>query len=472
MLERDYDVIVIGSGTAGMSAAVEARDAGARVLVCEAGDRLGGSSAASGGLFMAAGTDMQRAQGVEDSADALFEHYMAVNKFEVEPAIVRRFVDEGPDCINWLKSLGVEFNDEVLAVGQTAIPRGHVPKMYGFGHTQALEAAITRGGVDVALNTRVERILTDANGRVRGIAAEGIEVSSHAVVVACGGLGCADKTLKEEYFPDSCRHGDDWHFYIGVKTNRGDVINLGKDIGAEIFGRNCGLLMNVGRNQSFIEGPQPGWPVWVNRNGRRFINEESDYSIIYLLVGKQPEGVFFGIMDQDGFDHEKRDPRYHFPNIFDDAGGQSWEPEQLAESLARGAMQKAGTLKDLAIKIGVDPDTLAATIEEYNADCLAGRDSHYLKSPRWMIPVVKPPFYAIERRAAQISLTQVGLRINADARVYKEKGGYIPGLYAAGEAAGGIFTQYVGSGISIGNCVVFGRTAGRNAAKDRLANGV
>src|SRR5258707_765113 len=119
MTQRDYDVIVIGSGAAGLSAAVTARDAGANVLLCEAGDRLGGSSAASGGMIYAAGTAMQRERGIEDSPQDLFDHYMLINRWEVEPAVVKRYAEDGAAAIEWLQSLGVEYRPEVYAVGQS-----------------------------------------------------------------------------------------------------------------------------------------------------------------------------------------------------------------------------------------------------------------------------------------------------------------------------------------------------------------
>jgi fumarate reductase flavoprotein subunit len=464
MSERNYNVIVIGSGAAGLSAAVTASDAGANVLLCEAGDVLGGSSAASGGLFYAAGTSLQRAQGIHDTPDDLFDHYMVINKWEIEPAVARRFADEGADALEWLISLGIEFNPEVLVVAQTKVARGHLPKQFGFGIVQGLSAAISRGTVEVALRTRVEELLTDKNGAVIGIRASGVEVTSDAVVVACGGLENASNEIKREYFPDADQFGDKWHCYMGAETNRGDAISLARSAGAEIVGHNCGLMIHTSTYYNGVEGQMPGWPVFVNSNGRRFISELTDYSVMAYNINRQPGKIFFVIMDHDAFARSAGDPRYRFKPIHSETGGPSFEPEWLAKGLALGEIFKADSIEALAKKAGIDAIRLAATIEEYNQDVAKGHDSHFLKDPRAMVAVKQAPFYAVPRRAAQVSNSSVGLHINADARVYSQTGSYVPGLFAAGEASGGVWNWYVGSGSSIANCVIFGRIAGRSAA--------
>ena len=126
---RDYDVIVIGSGAAGLSAAVAAADAGASVLVVEAETVVGGSSRLSGGHFYAAGTSVQAQAGViGDTADAMFEHYMTLNQWMVDPAVVRRYCDLSAPTFEWLRGLGVTFPKEgVYPSGVGSTPRGHQP---------------------------------------------------------------------------------------------------------------------------------------------------------------------------------------------------------------------------------------------------------------------------------------------------------------------------------------------------------
>ena len=128
-MNRDYDVIVIGAGAAGLAAALGASQAGASVLVIEADRQVGGSSRLSGGHFYAAGTSAQRDAGVaNDSAEAMFEHYMTLNQWLVEPSVVRRYCDLSAPTFEWLKGLGVEFRPEgVYRSGVSSVPRGQRP---------------------------------------------------------------------------------------------------------------------------------------------------------------------------------------------------------------------------------------------------------------------------------------------------------------------------------------------------------
>jgi fumarate reductase flavoprotein subunit len=461
---RDFDVIVVGGGGAGLTAAIEAKRAGASVLVCEAAGRLGGSTALSGGLVLAADTKFQKAQGISDSPDDFYDYIMIMNRWEIEAAVARRYADESGATIDWLGDLGIEFEPKLYPVALSPVPRGHSPKESGFGVIKAMSSAINKLRVETALNVRIEQLLTDGNGRVVGVKADGVEVGAKSVVVTCGGLGSADPELLTKYFPDAAQFGSDWHFYIGADTVRGDAIGLGEEVGAEIAGINCGIMINSSSYFRDPEGIFPGWPVFVNTKGRRFINELADYSIMGENMNRQPGKVIFVIMDHDAFSRDLRDPRYVQRAIHPDFVAGSLNPTALAEGLARGEVFQADTIEELGEKVGINGAVLAATIAEYNADVAKGRDSHFLKDPETMVAIKTPPFYAAPRRAAQVSASSVGLHINAETQVYSTRGGYVRGLYSAGEACSGPWNHYVGSGSSIGASVTFGRVAGRNAA--------
>ena len=167
-MERDYDVIVVGGGGAGMSAAIMAADAHARVLLVDADKKLGGSTALSGGVYYAAGTAQQRARGyLDDSADGLFEYYMTLNQYRVEASLARRLCDGAADGLAWLTDMGVEFRPEDLyASGVESVPRGHAALGNGAAIAAALEREVSRRAIDVALNTRVSELVTTADSRV------------------------------------------------------------------------------------------------------------------------------------------------------------------------------------------------------------------------------------------------------------------------------------------------------------------
>ncbi len=148
----DYDVVVVGGGAAGLSAALAAREYGARVLLVEAGAQTGGSTALSGGAFLAAGTSVQRAAGIEgDSAQEFYEFFLAVNRWDVEPSIVRRYAMEGGPAIDWLMGHGVTFAPEEVVRGEIErVPRLHRAGGLGAGLAAALTRSCAEHDIDIA----------------------------------------------------------------------------------------------------------------------------------------------------------------------------------------------------------------------------------------------------------------------------------------------------------------------------------
>jgi len=143
----------------------------------------------------------------------------------------------------------------------------------------------------------------------------------------------------------------------------------------------------------------------------------------------------------------------------------TWTDAAIDDHVARGDMVKADSLEQLAQRIGVPPENLKGSIERYNGHVARGHDADYFKDMKGLVPLTTPPYYAVPMKLPMFSLTAIGPRIDHDACVLRETGRAIPGLYAAGECAGGVLgTVYVGSGNSLANCSTFGRIAGRNAA--------
>lgn len=468
---RDFDVIVIGGGGAGLAASIEALERGARVLLCEKARRIGGSTANSGGVIMAAGTDVQRAAGVEDSPADLFEHYMTHNKYLVEPALARTLCDGGQETLDWLRSHGVAFDPAqlyVTGVENPRAPRGHPATGNGHAIMVALENAAMARGLEVSLATCVDGLIRDADGHVRGIRAQGTEVTADSVVVATGGFG-NDLGMLQRYFPDAAQHGAEWHFYVGIDENTGDGHRFAEEAGAAIVGHGLG---NALLTASFSKEPEPyipGWLLYVNSEGRRFVNETGAYVIMDHVVNRQPGARCWAIMDHAAFARDESDARYRTAEflIFPTP---NWQPEALARHCAAGKIHRGDTLEELGHRAGIAPEALAATVARYNRDAGVGNDTQYLKAPAYLLPLTEPPFYAIELRAAGVGSTHAGLRIDREARVYDREGSPIPGLFAAGECTGGVMAHYVGGGNSLLNNFVFGRIAGRSAAARIVEN--
>lgn len=458
----DFNVIVFGGGGAGLSACASASAAGASVLLIEAGTRTGGSTALSGGVFYAAGTSLQREAGVDDpGVEAMIEYYLALNQYKLEPALVRRLCEGATPAFEWLRDIGVEFGvDDLYAAGVDKLRRGHRATGGGAAIAERIEGSFSGRNVEVALDTRVDRLLVE-DGRVVGIEVDGAPVRGRAVVIATGGFGANPAKLAELY-PDAVRHGD-LHWYIGADTCRGDGLDIGRAAGAVLSPSNCGLLLLTPGFAKDLESYLPGWLMLVNAHGRRFIDETIEYSVLAEVLSSQSRAEAYAIFDESRRVQAKAGRYRSAPN---------WTAERLAEFADDGRLVRAATLAALAAEIDVPADALEVTVARYNAGAAAGADADFFKQPDMLAPIADGPFYAARVRAAIICWTGTGLRIDRDARVLDAAGRPIPGLYAAGETTGGMFGQcYASGGASIANAVVFGRIAGSQAASHRFENG-
>jgi fumarate reductase flavoprotein subunit len=202
--------------------------------------------------------------------------------------------------------------------------------------------------------------------------------------------------------------------------------------------------------------------VFVNTGGQRFMAENTPYAVAGDLIRAQRESRCFAIMDEaaraSSADANARRDQLG-------VGEYTWGAETIQRQYEAGRVIRADTLAQLAALAAIEPNTLQNTMAEYNQDARNGHDRRYLKVGE-LREVSSGPFYAIEVRASTFGNTFPGLRIDGDARVYDEAGAVIGGLFAAGEAAGGVMgPRYVGGGNSISNAIIFGRLAGARAAR-------
>jgi fumarate reductase flavoprotein subunit len=460
----DYDVVVVGAGAAGLCAAVTAAEAGASVLVAEASAAAGGASQFSAGLIMAAGTRFQRERGIEDGPEALLHEYLAFNRWSVETGVARRLTEEAGPTVEWLADRGVGVSDIYLS-GDDRVPRGHVIDGGGAAIVACLlGAAQTDPRVDLAFGRRVDRLLTGEDGIVTGIAAGEDQVTGGAVVLAAGGFG-ANKELWPRYLPRAVEA--EWTFYIGPPTSRGDAFALAGAVGAQIVGHDRGLLNARPNFSQSMDSYYPGWLVFVDRQGQRFVNEMTAYSVVESTI-RARGGRVWALFD----DAAKRAavPRSTAAaKKYDMPTGTNWEDwvePVIDEMTGKRRVLTAPTITALAASMGAEPAVLAGTVARYNEDVAAGHDTMFEKPARVMRAIAEPPFYATELRLCNLALTGAGPRVNRDGQVLDRGAIPIRGLFAAGECAGGVLGDvYMGSGNALANAVTFGRVAGQNAAK-------
>lgn len=477
MTNVDYDLIVVGAGGAGLSAAAAAAEGGCSVLVVEAEPRIGGSTALSQGVFNAAGTSVQKALGLDDSAQAYYDYYMTLNAWRQPAALVRAFCESATPTLEWLLGLGVQVPARHVHKAAGAIwpcapdapglyasgvewpPRGHVPEGGGAAWVEALSNHCGALGVEIVVNTRVHRLLIE-DGAIVGIEAGGQEVRANAVALTCGGIA-HDLELLRRWFPDALA-GIDHEGppdTISAPGSRGDAVRLGEAAGALISGFNCGL---VGTMAYFRRTPMQGFPgfqpssaIYVNREGRRFVDETAPYAVMPGLIKAQGH-VVWGIFDEGA--RQRSDPT---------RGGfaQGWAPQFVLAAVEAGDIRRADSLGELAEACGLGAGPLAAAVAHYNDDLATGHDRHFGRPLEGLFPIIEPPFYAFEYRPCNVNLTGVGITIDAQGRALDGCSRVIPGLYAAGESGAGVLGErYVGGGNSVANALTMGRVVGLSVA--------
>ena len=414
----ECDVLVMGSGTAGLSAAIAAAEAGANVLVIEKQDIPGGSAVTSAGIVYAPVDESDKA--------AMVQYYMDRADGNANEALLTFYADNALDTIAWLESLGVQWLMTVPA-GTAPEPRARFSMtaegvgMTGAALVNPMLEKLNALGVEVLCGVKGTELLVDAEGAIIGAKAESkaadYEITAESVILATGGFD-ASKEMKAKYSPVA-----ENDFPLSSKGNVGDGINMGMAIGAatEFKGGVIGF--------DFVDGSLPASGMnavamycssYVQPDGT-FVSKVIDYPITYTAIKEL------------GVDH--------FYGLYDAAGAETAEA-----AVAVGFGWKGDTVEALAEATGMDPQKLADAIAQ-DPD------------------LKEAPYYAVMVKPTTIG-SMGGLVIDTDARVLKEDGAPIPGLYATGEVANGGFykVEYPASGSSLSLGMTFGLEAGRNAA--------
>ena len=447
-------LVVIGGGGAGAAAALAAAESGIKnVVLLEKRSGLGGTSALASGIFACESPVQARLKIVADRDD-LFRRAMDWHHWrQVDPKIIRAFVNRSGDTVGWLERKGVEFQlirfypDQVPLLQHNAVGRGA-------RIVKAMADDARERGVTIVTNTAVREILRDETGKVNGVrAARGGQeatIRTAAVVIATGGFAGNPDLLKRlcaAYRPDLVLSG---------LPLTGDGLVMAEKAGAAISDFATVLK----------EGPRldpHGWPLqhferdplalWVNRKGERFIDETMGYHLFESVNGllAQPGGVSYALFDRailDAF-------RVKMPEI-DGA---------LDSEIKKGRVLRAATLAAMAEQIGCEAAALEATVARYNDLCGRGHDEDYGKEHRYLKPILAPPYHAIKGICTFLD-TIGGVVINERMEVTDPAGSPIPGLYAAGTVTSGWESEVYCSELSasaFGFAVNSGRIAGRSA---------
>jgi fumarate reductase flavoprotein subunit len=447
-LEDTTDVVVIGSGGAGLSAAITVHDLGAQVIVLEKQPLTGGNTMLSAGGMNAANTRFQAAQipPIVDTVQKMYDDTMAGGGNLNDPALVQVLAANSAASVHWLTDvLGADLSNVGKLAG-SSVARSHRPaggKAIGAHLISVLRNNVASRGINVRVNSKVVRIVEDEQGQLTGVDVEGrhrtpYTIAAKAVVIAAGGFS-ANPDRVAYYQPT----------YAGMITSNqpgatGDGIDLGLAVNAAVVDMKeiqIHPTLAAGSRTLITEAVRGNGAIMTNHDGLRFVNEMATRAVVSAAVLNQTGKTAWV--------------------VFDDVVRASLA--QIQGYFNLGLVHQGTTPEDLALQIDVPPAALAETISDYNQAYQGPGtvEPVFLRSmPR---ALVLAPYYAIEV-APGIHYTMGGLKINTEAQVMGNDGLPIPGLFAAGEVTGGVHGKDRLGGNSISETITFGRIAGANAA--------
>lgn len=465
--DHEADVVIVGLGIAGGSAAIEAARAGAEVLVLETASGGGGASALSEGvIYFGGGTPIQKACGFDDSSEEMFK-YLMLGSDTPDEEKTRLYCEQSLDFYQWFIDLGVEFKESFYKEKTThpvtddcliysgnemafpfnehakPAPRGHKAKKEGNagGYVmQKIVEGLNKTGAKVLTDTTAQALVQSADGDVIGVVARVDREERHVrarkgVVLAAGGF-IMNREMLARHAPHLLR----CNYPVGTDADTGSGILMGMAAGAA----------TANMSQGFCSTPfyPPGSHVkgiLVNRQGQRFINEDAYHGCSGDAIINKQGGVAYLIVD-------------------DEIYGRTVAFHKLA------AVEES--FQDLERELGMPEGVFVETANYYNRHAERGEDPLFHKHPNYLRPLSSPPYAALDCRvdkAIYAAFTLGGLETRASGQVLTNVGDPIPGLYAAGRTTAGLPRTGWGysSGTSLGGASFFGRRAGKSAALRR-----
>ncbi|MDR3670724.1 MAG: flavocytochrome c [Holophaga sp.] len=464
MFDETFDVVVVGSGFAGLSAAIEARLAGCSVLVLEKMTLPGGNSALSGGLIAVAHSPLQETEGIADSPDLLAADMLKAGHGLNHPELVHTVAEQSREAFFWSRDvLGVDYNDSLFQGGGHSVPRIYTPvNCSGAAIVQALMVKCLELAIPIRLQNALKSLILDGDGRVAGVTvSSGYIFQQEAsgsiqriralkgVVLASGGFAQdvgfrrihnpgLDGDQETTNHPGATAEALVSALKIGATPVHLSWIQKGPWTSRDEKGWGVSTMFSV------LVGLPHGIMIDAS-TGKRFVNELAD------RLSRAEEMVAAG---RDPMLIVGEEAALLYPN--------------LGQCLKRKAVRRYDSLEALASDQAIDLAALGATLQHYNQGIGDGKDREFSKplGLHKRYPVL-PPFYLVRLRP-KIHYCNGGLQINVDAQVLDiERHQPIPGLYAAGEVTGGVHGACRLGGTAITECLVFGRIAGRKAAQER-----
>ena len=439
------DIVIIGSGGAGLSSAITATEKGAKVIVLEKMAYFGGNSNRSEGEMNAAGTKQQKAHGITDDTPERFAADTIRGGHGLnDPALVKALTENAASAEEWLLDLGAHFCHRMGRGGGQTRARGHGPcdgSPVGIEIMRVLGERADKDHIDMRLNNRVTKILMK-NGKVSGVQVKtpkGMEtINAKAVILATGGFG-ANHKMVEKYRPE----------LKGFSTTNhpgatGDGIILAQQVGAGLTDIEQIQIHPtvIKKNGALIsESMRARGGFLLNKNGKRFTNELLTRDVVSANELKQPGGIAYLVIDNSIYSKNKMAQNY------------------TAEKL----MTKCDTIANVAKLIGVDEKVVQASFDQYHKAFDNKKDDLFGR-PEMLIRMDQAPYFVAEVTPG-IHHTMGGVKIDPQAEVLTPEKKPIPGLFAAGEVTGGVHGGNRIGGNAVADIITFGCISANSALK-------
>jgi len=487
-IEKTVDVVIIGGGGAGAAAAASAAENGASVILVEKGSSLGGNTVRAGGAYNAVDEERQSAVDMNDALindlkailevdentfgdfkdtvvtlkgqiEKYFEDGDTTKLFDSEElhmyqiyiggkrtdkngeeitsdlSLAKKLTSQALDALNWLvsKDSTLKINDSIGTVLGAMWPRTHgLSASVGVGFINPLAEDAKKNGAEFMLETKAEELIIE-NGRVSGVNAKMV----------------AQYNTYWPTIPEDMKS-------TNTSNAQGDGINMGIEAGADLVGMGFAQLMpsshpETGALSGGVWGSAES-QVFINKEGKRFVNEYAERDVLASAALKQTDSLFYIICDQVTAGNPQPGDKNGWGDVIDDL-------------VATKSIYRADTLEELAEQMGIPADVFVSEIEKYNTFIDNQKDPEFGKT-NFGPKILEAPFYATPR-SPSLHHTMGGLAINDEAQVLDKNGAAIPGFYAAGEVTGGIHAGNRLGGNALTDILVFGRIAGKNAASEK-----
>ena len=471
--EIDADIVIVGGGGSGLAAAIEGMELGAKVVLLEKNDHLGGNASMTEGIF-GVGSPLQQEKGIDIPLASIIEEEMTYTNFRSwGPLLIKYFSASGGN-VQWLLDHGVGFKEVSNYRGISSFDCFHWwdGSFRGREAFETIANCATEVGTEIHLQTEAQDLVIE-DGKVVGVYAysnedgKQLKINAKAVILASGGFaGDLDRVAQMTWLNvEGCRP-------LSNYTGAGIHMALSAGCGTTSV---CGLYKTTVAGDGVESAASTAACfeplLMVNEYGARFAREDlniTSYTALYFnAVHSQRKA--FTILDKTAVDRLENEAIMYAFGSYKDGDKMEGLKEALDKTIASGNPNSfyGETIDELGTAMGVDLDIFHETIDRYNKMCEQGFDSDFGKLPEYLTPVVEGPYYAF-LQTPTIFVTIGGIDVDINNQVVRPDGSQIPGLYSAGVDCCKLYKEtynYQLSGGMIGYCIYSGRTAAQAAFK-------